>query len=149
MPVAPGLVAREQRHGGQMVIGRQRSRSRVGQASSSAGTCGAAGQNLKRTLKAGTGFRRSVSSFLFLFFFLPLPSTHNTETLCVFLASETTDQHFLSSRSPALRIRVQNPPKPATFRPPQAVYVFVPPLSTTRSSGPSQAAALSYIAKTL
>ncbi|KAL2030560.1 hypothetical protein VTO58DRAFT_107914 [Aureobasidium pullulans] len=31
----------------------------------------------------------------------------------------------------------------------QAVYVFVPPLSTTRSSGPPQAAALSYIAKTL
>ena len=105
------LVAREQRHG-QRVIGRQRLRSRVGQARADLRGGGTKSSATKRTLKAGTGFRRSVSSCRFLFFFLPLSSTHNTETYCVCSASETTDQHSLSSRSPALRIRVQPPQNP-------------------------------------
>lgn len=106
------LVAREQRHG-QRVIGGQRLRSRVGQARADLRGGGTKSSATKRTLKAGTGFDALPPSFLFLcFFFLPPSSTHNTETYCVCSASETTDQHFLSSRSPALRIRVQTHQNP-------------------------------------
>jgi hypothetical protein len=72
-------------------------------------TCGAAGGTkssaTKRTLKTGLAF--DAFSPPSVCFFLPLSSTHNTETSCVCLASETTDQHSLSSRSPVPRIRVQ------------------------------------------
>lgn len=144
------LVAREQRHV-EKVMDRQRRRSRVG--SSSAGARGGRvdkffpGSHAPTTTQ-GRNFDASSSSFFFL------PSTQHGDFLC--LPGLRSAQLFLRQQTNTLHPHARphsgsefKSTKTRDIQTTQAVYVFVPPLSTTRSSGPSQAAALSYIAKTL
>jgi hypothetical protein len=73
----------------------------------------------KRTFMIeGRNWLSTLTFLLPLSLLLLLPSTHNTENFLVFAwpPSETTVQHALSSRSPALRIRVSNPPKTRDFQ---------------------------------
>lgn len=149
------LVAREQRHV-EKVMDRQRRRSRVG--SSSAGARGGRvdkffpGSHAPTTTQ-GRNSRQELRRF-FLLFLLFSPSTRHGDFLCLpglrsaqpFLRQQTNTLHLHARPHSGSEFKSTKTPDIQTT---QAVYVFVPPLSTTRSSGPSQAAALSYIAKTL
>lgn len=99
------------------------------------------------TTTQGRNFDASFSSFFLLSTrhgnFLCLPGLRSAQ---LFLRQQTNTLHPHARPHSGSEFKST---KTRDIQTTQAVYVFVPPLSTTRSSGPSQAAALSYIAKTL